>query len=113
MAAELGRPKEWVRQRWQIDKDVPLEGIALFADMRMMTHDITDDGLDDVRKLVETLPEPHRSVVRLRHGFEGAPMGLDQVACQLGCSERSVRRIQKQAHSRLRTQLGRGLAEVA
>lgn len=113
VAAELGRPKEWVRQRWQIDKDVPLEGIALFADMRMMTHDITDGGLDDVRKLVETLPEPHRSVVRLRHGFEGAPMGLDQVACQLGCSERSVRRIQKQAHSRLRTQLGRGLAEVA
>ena len=56
VAAELGRPKEWVRQRWQIDKDVPLEGIALFADMRMMTHDITDDGLDDVRKLVGRLP---------------------------------------------------------
>lgn len=66
-----------------------------FEELHLSLHD------DAVRRAVAALPEPERSVVRLRYGFDGAPQSRDRVARRLHLSSRRLHQIEQVALERL------------
>jgi RNA polymerase primary sigma factor len=58
--------------------------------------DLSMEG-EALHRAIETLPEREQAVIRLRFGFEGEPMTLQEVGKQLGLSREWVRRLEARA----------------
>src|SRR5436190_7168470 len=58
---------------------------------------------DAVRRAVSELPDPERSVVKLRYGLDGDPdpKSIEEIVRQLGMPREHVKRVESQAISRL------------
>jgi RNA polymerase primary sigma factor len=56
---------------------------------------------ETLRRAVAMLPEREQAVIRLRFGFEGEPMTLQEVGSQLGLSREWVRRLEARALEQL------------
>ena len=54
-----------------------------------------------LHRAIATLPEREQAVIRLRFGFDGEPMTLQQVGTQLGLSREWVRRLEARALEQL------------
>jgi RNA polymerase primary sigma factor len=54
-----------------------------------------------LRRAIETLPEREQAVIRLRFGFDGEPMTLQEVGQELGLSREWVRRLEARALEQL------------
>jgi len=81
----------------------------LIADNVDGPEDITERVLirEAVCAATDRVPEPGRSVIRLRFGLDGGPpASLDQVAKTIGIGVRSVRRAERKAMSALRGEVG-------
>jgi RNA polymerase primary sigma factor len=51
----------------------------------------------DLRRAVDALPEPHRTIIRRRYGFEGKPVGQYRLGRDLHMADRTVRRYETEA----------------
>jgi RNA polymerase primary sigma factor len=69
----------------------------------------TDDG-PEVRRLLDSLPSPQRTVINARYGFESEPRLQRDVAAALGVTESRVSQIERAALDRLRLLANRRLA---
>ena len=59
---------------------------------------------DDINRVLHTLDDRERSVVRLRYGLEdGRPHTLDEIGRQFGISRERVRQIERDSMAKLRT----------
>jgi RNA polymerase primary sigma factor len=56
----------------------------------------------DMAKLLDELPARDASVLRMRYGFEDAPMTLDEIGKRMGLTRERVRQIEKAAKEKLR-----------
>jgi RNA polymerase primary sigma factor len=65
----------------------------------------------EVRRVLEGLPERERRVVELRFGFDGEPASLEAIGKELGLSRERVRQLQEEAFQRLASELD--LAQAA
>jgi RNA polymerase primary sigma factor len=52
---------------------------------------------DHLRGAVEALPEPHRTIIRRRYGFEGEPVGQYRLGRDLHMADKTVRRYETEA----------------
>jgi RNA polymerase primary sigma factor len=87
-----------------LDQPVGEEGDTSFGDMLPATTDEFTEDIhmslqeNDVRQAVAGLPEPQRSVVRLRYGLAGLePMSLYRVGRELHMAPRRVRALEEDA----------------
>jgi RNA polymerase primary sigma factor len=51
----------------------------------------------DLRRAVDALPEPHRTIVRRRYGFDGEPIGRYRLGRDLRMADRTVHRYETEA----------------
>jgi RNA polymerase primary sigma factor len=56
----------------------------------------------EMTKLLDELPEREASILRMRYGFEDAPMTLDEIGKRIGLTRERVRQIEKAAKEKLR-----------
>ena len=71
---------------------------------------------EEVRRAVSELPDPEREIVKLRYGLDGHPdpKSVEEIVRTLGISREDVRRIERQALSRLgRVRELQGLEDAA
>ena len=64
------------------------------------------EDVEQLRALLETLPEREKQVLRLRFGLDGEPVRtLEEVGAIIGCTNERVRQIQNQALRKLQQQI--------
>jgi len=88
-----------------LDQPVGTEGDAAFGDLLPSGEEAIDETIhvtwreDVVLREVADLPEPQRSVVRMRYGLDGTnePTTVSKVARELDLSPREVRKHEEQA----------------
>jgi RNA polymerase primary sigma factor len=88
-----------------LDQPVGEEGDTALGDLLPGQHDEFTEDIhmslqeDDVRRAVASLPEPQRSVVRLRYGIGtgNEPMSLYRVGRELHMAPRRVRSLEEEA----------------
>jgi len=88
-----------------LDQPVGDEGDAAFGDLLASGEQPVEEAIhvtwreDVVLREVGDLPEPQRSVVRMRYGLNGSnePQTVSRVARELGLPAREVRRAEEQA----------------
>jgi len=69
-----------------------------------------DRWRNEVDRLLAGLPEVEATVLRLRHGLDGAAeLTLQEVGDRFGRSRERIRQIEEQAYQRLRRRVGEGL----
>jgi DNA-directed RNA polymerase sigma subunit (sigma70/sigma32) len=51
----------------------------------------------DLRRAVAELPEPHRTIVRRRYGFDGDPVGYYRLGRDLRMADRTVQKLEREA----------------
>jgi RNA polymerase primary sigma factor len=51
----------------------------------------------DVHEAVAALPEPHRTIIRRRYGFEGEPVGYYRLGRDLRMADRTVQKLEREA----------------
>ena len=109
IAAELGKPVEWVRavkgfDRSTVSLDAPVgeDGDAEVGDF--VTDEREDNPLQiaektalhrSVQKVLDTLPDIERQVICLRYGFDCHEHEVDEIAEVLGKDEAWVRKIEQ------------------
>lgn len=55
-----------------------------------------------LRRMLRSLPDRERAVLRMRYGFDGSPLGPTAIAQRLGCSRKTVYNLERRALDRLR-----------
>jgi RNA polymerase primary sigma factor len=114
IAAESGLSVEKVRSVratartvTSLDRPVGEDGTPLgelFESDQPQPEEVVEVSLrhEVLRQAVAELPEPERTVVRLRYGIEGEePQTIDELVRKLGVSRNRIRRIETQALERL------------
>ncbi|MDR1077749.1 MAG: sigma-70 family RNA polymerase sigma factor [Propionibacteriaceae bacterium] len=95
----------WIRQALRrrqppataaLPDDLVDEGASTEIDARLTRHDL--------RSSLRRLPADERRVMVWRHGWEGEPASLPQIARRLDLTVAGVRRLERQALTRLRRQ---------
>ncbi|MFQ5895607.1 MAG: RNA polymerase sigma factor RpoD/SigA [Nitrospinota bacterium] len=56
----------------------------------------------EIEEVLAELPEREQKVLRMRFGFEGEPMTLEEIGKRIGLSRERIRQIEKRAKRRLR-----------
>lgn len=57
----------------------------------------------EIEELLDELTSRERQILKMRYGFEGEPMTLEEIGGRLGLSRERIRQIEKKAKSKLRT----------
>jgi len=111
IAEAAGLPEEQVQQIIDVSRvvtslDLPVgdEGDASLGDLMPGEEPPVEESVhvtmrqDLVRATVDRLPEPHRHVIKLRYGLDGAnePLPLQRVARELDMAPKDVRRFEEQ-----------------
>lgn len=90
-----------------LDRLASVEGDTALGDL-IAGVDPTDDmdaamSREAIRQAIDALPQPHRTVVKLRFGIDDdCPRSLQQVATALKMGQRTVKQIEFQALAKLR-----------
>ncbi len=81
----------------QLGELIPAEGAEAVEELHVSLRE------EALRRAVEALPEPARSVVRLRFGLDGdeGPVSLDEIGRRLGMGRDRVRALETEALERL------------
>lgn len=103
--AEVRQVQDAARVVTSLDLPVGEEGDAALGDLIAGTP--TEQGPEesvvvsleeqDLRHAVERLPEPHRTIIRRRYGFEGDPVGQYRLGRDLHMADRTVRKFETEA----------------
>lgn len=105
VATAMGRSLKWVTERMVAGSDIGSDHLALVVDA--VARERSDPDLGWVVDLLDGLSALERKVIGARHGFDGEPVSLSVLARQLGCSEKTVRRVEARALARMRTMVHR------
>jgi RNA polymerase primary sigma factor len=104
-SAELAALHGLFRSIWSLDE---LEEFAdEFHDLNSWSAADSDGRIDRLRLVTEmlrTLTERQETVLRMRHGFGGEPMTLEQVGAHFGFTRERARQIEAEAVAHLRDQ---------
>jgi RNA polymerase primary sigma factor len=109
LAAETGLTREQMREvhdtaRVVTSLDLPVgeEGDTPLGDLLAGEETFEESvvislGERDLRNAVDSLPEPHRTVILRRYGFEGEPVGRWRLGRDLRMADKTVSRIEREA----------------
>jgi RNA polymerase primary sigma factor len=102
---ELRQLQDAARVVTSLDAPVGEEGDVTFGEL--LPGETVDRGPeesvvvsleeDQLRGAVEALPEPHRTIIRRRYGFEGEPVGQYRLGRDLHMADKTVRRYETEA----------------
>ena len=109
LAAETGLSLDQVRQvhdaaRVVTSLDLPVgeEGEVTLGELMPGEEGIEESVVmsleeSDVRRAVADLPEPHRTIIRRRYGFDGDPVGYYRLGRDLRMADRTVQKLEREA----------------
>ncbi len=73
------------------------------TDRASVEEDIIKSSLaDEMEEMLQKLPPREQQILRMRFGFEGEPMTLEEIGKRIGLSRERIRQIEKKAKRRLR-----------
>lgn len=66
---------------------------------------IRQEIFQQIHRMLDSLDERERTIVRLYHGFDGEPLTLQAIGDQVGVTRERIRQILEQIHRRLRVEI--------